>query len=112
VKGGLSRGVVSLIGSSRRAGGFEYGVRMVAFDAFKLVRGLVDRVGSVLPGVKSALPELGRGDAQLARGTVGDPPLAAVTARPERTGDRLDSERLDAALARLRATTPRPTEDE
>ena len=97
----------------RRAAEFEYGVRMAALDALKLVRSLVDRVGSVLPGVRLGLPELGRGDPE--RDAVSEPGSDTAehgyeAAHPAAAG--LDSERLDAALERLRATTPPPADPE
>ncbi len=94
---------------ARRAAEFEYGVRMAAFDAFKLVREMVDRVGSVLPRVRLPLPELGRGDPEAARVSRYTAPGSATTT-PASNG--LDSERLDAALERLRASTPPPAEGE
>jgi hypothetical protein len=99
----------------RRAAEFEYGVRMAAFDALKLVRGLVDRVGSVLPQVRLPVPELGRGDPDAGpRSPAPGPEFETVehgydAAHPASTG--LDSERLDAALERLRASTPPPADD-
>lgn len=97
---------------SRRAAEFEYGVRMAAFDALKLVRDLVGRVGSVLDSVRLPLPELGRGDPEGGgESTTPEPGSETLehgydAAHPESTG--LDSGRLDAALERLRASTPPP----
>jgi hypothetical protein len=99
----------------RRAAEFEYGVRMAAFDALKLVRGLVDRVGSALGDVRLPLPAPGRGDPDGGPGQSGPAPGSETVrhgydaAHPASTG--LDSERLDAALERLRASTPPPPED-
>jgi multidrug efflux pump subunit AcrA (membrane-fusion protein) len=101
---------------ARRAAEFEYGVRMAAFDAFKLVRELVDRVGSVLPSLRLPLPELGRGNPESPSEADGDAQAsgsvapAGASATPASKG--LDSERLDAALERLRASTPPPADDE
>jgi hypothetical protein len=97
----------------RRAAEFEYGVRMAAFDAFKLVRELVDRVSSVLPNLKLGLPELGRGDPEAETPADGaDPASANEATSVERAANRLDSQRLDAALERLRASTPPPADPE
>ncbi len=100
----------------RRAAEFEYGVRMAAFDALKLVRDLVDRVGSVLPHVRLPLPELGRGDPETGTGAEASAPAGQTmesgfsAVHPSPSG--LDSERLDAALERLRASTPPPADPE
>ncbi len=100
----------------RRAAEFEYGVRMAAFDAFGLLRGLVDRVGSVLEAVRLPLPELGRGDPETGTGAgVAEVDSAAAepgVAAAHPSGSGLDSDRLDAALERLRASTPPPTDPE
>jgi hypothetical protein len=98
---------------SRRAAEFEYGVRMAVFDAFKLVRELAGRVGSVLPDVRLPLPELGRGDPD--EGTGMAHAARAASPGPEEVAsaiEALDSGRLDAALERLRASTPPPAEAE
>jgi septal ring factor EnvC (AmiA/AmiB activator) len=85
---------------TRHAATFEYGVRMAAFDAFKVVREMADVVSGLLS--RTGLVPAPRRD-------VSGEPGAAVEPRPATSG--LDAERLDAALERLRATTPPPTDE-
>jgi hypothetical protein len=98
---------------SRRAAEFEYGVRMAAFDAFKLVRdlsdvvnGLLQKAGILEPSRSPRVPrdELLDAGAQDPRDRTAQVPAPSV-------GAVLDSQRLDAALERLRATLP-PREDD
>ena len=135
----------------RRAAEFEYGVRMAAFDAFKLLREMSDRVGAALTALglaRGQAPTAPPGPAPMpdatatgetsasamARSDLGFAPADAVddrldaaddehapsaggdprpeTADAPRVADVLDSQRLDAALARLRADLPTRADDD
>jgi hypothetical protein len=103
---------------SRHAAEFEYRVRMAAFDAFKLVRDLSDVVSGLLQRARILDPPRSsrpprEGDAPRGSGSGSGSksedardPTAYVPAPS--VASVLDSQRLDAALARLRATTPPP----
>jgi hypothetical protein len=86
----------------RHAAAFEYGVRMAAFDAFRLVREMTDRVEALLS--RAGLVPASRP----ASGPAGD----GTAASGPGVDDGFDAARLDAALERLRAGTPPSPEPE
>ncbi|WP_249009347.1 hypothetical protein [Conexibacter sp. DBS9H8] len=102
----------------RRAAEFEHGIRIAVLDAFTVLRGASTRLDAVLTA--AGLPELPGLSGLSARpwGTVepssgfepaapaGGPTVPSGPSRP--VPDRLESDRLDAALERLRASTPAP----
>jgi hypothetical protein len=90
----------------RRAAEFEYGMRMAALDAFTVLRGASTRLNAVLLAAGRA--GLTGPEADAPEGVPDPGPLAGGSPSGLRTGrsERLESNALDAALERLRATTP------